>query len=306
MMASICAHLTSFAQEQLVPVAVQGATFSAASAGAFQELRAGLPLAAGSRIKTVEGGWAKLAWGPQGALEFLLRGELSIVEIRPPTRAVPSAAFVPLDSALKATLTHNDATVPAPESVSAGVGVGLSTGTLLAFADKAAIEVKSGNGKVTTRAARFAVSAETPGETRVTVDFGTVTIAPAGGRPFDVAAGETVKVSGAGATLAVTGPAPAKDVAAARADTIALRAAQAGRLAPIADSKDLKALLAPIAEGPPGPVGAGAVGSGLSAPFDLAGPPNEPVPAKPKKKAALLTPANPANLSPPVNSPERP
>ena len=97
---------------------------------------------------------------------------------------------------------------------------------------------------------------------------------------------------------------------------IALRTAQAGGLAPIAEGGDgkmmlgqgkgVKEMLPPIAEGPGGPVGSGGVGTGLSSPFDLAGQRNAALPPTTTPRAPLLQAPNPANIVPPVNSPERP
>ena len=304
------------AEERIVPVAVHRAEFAPAGGVAFEALTAGMPLGVGSRVKTGEGGWARLEWGRPGTLAFHIRGDLGVTEMRHAVAALPGAAFAPVDSALKATLTNNDARVVPPPSMADGVSLRLFSGELHALAERAAVQVKFVNGVLTSRAGRFAVSVEAAETTRITVDSGTVTLVVAGGRSFNVGSGQTVRIIGTGAALVVKEPEAADGVAGGRADVIALRTTQAGGLAPIAQGedgktmlpaigqgKDLKEMLPPIGQGPGGPVGSGGVGRGLSAPFDL---PGEQKKAALLPRGALLLPANRANIDPPVNSPERP
>ena len=295
---SVCA--TVFAQREAIIGSGEHAKFSAANAASFEDLRQGTKLTAGSRVRTAANGRADLVWGDAASLQLLSRGELAIGDVRPESPISSAAGFAPADSALKSVLTKNDASVADSRTFPSDAALTLSSGVLIGSVTKAAMRVNFGKGEMSTRRASFSISTGQSECARLTVDSGEVTVVPSGGRTLQVYAGQFVKLCANGSSITVTGPMPAESDAQARGDLAAVRTVAAGGLAPIGEYRDGKTVQdgktpLPIGEGPKTMDPASAVGIGPSIPFDLRG-----------VKLPLLVPANPPNILPPVNSPERP
>ena len=305
---SIC--VTGFAQRETIVASGEHAKFSSADAASFEDLKQGTKLTPGSRVRTAANGRADLVWGNAVSLQLLSRGELAIGDVRPesPVSSVAGssvagssiAGFAPADSALKSVLTNNDATVASARTKQADAALTLSWGVLIGSVTKATMRVNFGKGEMTTRSASFSISTGQSECARLTVDSGEVTVVPNGGRPLQVYAGQFVKLCASGSSITVTGPMPAESDASARRDLAAVRTASTGGLAPIGEYNDGKTALdgktpPTVGEGPKTMDPPGAVGIGPSIPFDLRG-----------VKLPLLLPANPPNILPPINSPERP
>ena len=298
---AISLSATGFAQREIFVGSGQHAKFSSANATAFEDLKRGTALAAGSRVRTAADGRADLVWGNAASLQLLARGELAIGNVRPESPISSATGFTPADSALKSVLTKSDTSVPTARTQPANATLTLSSGILLGSVTQAMLRVNFGKGEFTASRASFSISTGPSDCARLTVDSGEVTVVPSGGRALAVYAGQFVKLCAEGPSIAVTGPMPAESDAAARRDLAAVRMASTGDLAPIGEytdgkmALDGKTPLPAVGEGPKTLDPPGAVGIAPSIPFDLRG-----------VILPLLIPANPPNILPPINSPERP
>lgn len=300
---------TGFAQRETIVGSGQRAKFSPPGTASFEDLKLDTELAAGSRVRTAADGRANLVWGTAASLQLHARGELAIGDVRAESPASSVPTFAPADGAIKSVLTKNDASVPGAGVQPAYATLTLSSGMLVGSVTKGTVRVNFGKGEMTVRRASFSVRTDPSDCARLTVDSGEVTVVPTGGRPLAVYAGQFVKLCSSGSSIAVTGPMPAESDASARTDLAAMRTAATGGLAPIGEYNDGKTALdgktplPGVGEGPKTMDPPGAVGIAPSIPFDLRG---VPIPVPTGTRLPLLQPANPPNILPPVNSPERP
>ncbi len=178
----------------------------------------------------------------------------------------------------------------------------LQSGALIADQRDATMDVQVLRQTLRSADARFAVTVVSPGNARLTVAQGEVTVGPGLTAAFPVTAGEftLLKADEAGGACA-SAPRKIAGNDLALADATALRLGQAGRLAPVGERTDPSKEPQPVGErlGDPGvgvaPATASApgVGTGPSVPFDLANP-------------RILSAPNQANTKGPVQSPEQP
>jgi hypothetical protein len=256
----------------------------------------------GDTIQTGSNSEASINLLPTVNVRVLENAQLLLRNFRPQHETPVRGGFAPTGSAIKSILTNNDSNVQLKQHDRATTTLALGRGATLISLRDTDLTMDFPEGTLTASDALFSVSVEPSGLARVTVAAGSVRVLSKNGQAVQVNPRSVVTLQkGANGTV-IAGPENISNQPDATKDLLALRDINSGELEPIGEYKeavDGKTALEPIGELLPtnsvDSDSVGAVGSGLSAPFDLAGP----------QTPQILAPPNPTNTGGPVNSRER-
>lgn len=255
----------------------------------------------GDTIQTGSDGEASINLLPKVNIRVLGKTQLLLRNFHAQRETPVRSGFVPTGSAIKSILTNNDSTVQLKQRDHAATTLDLSSGATLVSLRDTDLCMEFPEGALTASDALFSISLDPSGSARVTVAAGSVRILSKNGQAVQVNPNTFVILEKKTNGVSIVGPENITDQPDAAKDLLALHGMSSGGLEPIGDYKDMdgKEALEPVGEMlPANTVGSdslGAVGTGLSAPFDLAGP----------QTPQILAPPNPSNVGGPVNSAER-
>lgn len=295
------------ADPQFVALVVGTVSASPRQAAAYAPLTSGTSLPAGGTVRTANGR-VRLVWEGFEAIVLMPSGELAINDLHFARGKEATAGFVPVNSALNPILTPNEAHAGSYDAQPAAFDVTLSQGGIFVFLTAAHARIHFSKGLLETHGASFSINSEKSGCIRITVSSGTATIYPTSGKSIEVGSAQFVRLCGQDTHLTVSGPGFANDDPEARHDFAILHAAQPEAIVTASNG-----------------LNPGGVGDTFSAPFDIkptpapdpssnkstANPTPAPDPSSHKsavnhRATAILGPANPPNITAPVNSPEQP
>lgn len=261
-------------EQTLIPTAVIGNVTAAPLAhepSAVVTSNASVPLR--REISTGESGQLMLDLLPGAQMRLLPNSRLVISGVQTSSRRNAAIGFTPGDSAIKSILTHHDAEIGRSKISVPTAKLELHSGSILMSSANSEMQIVLPGGLVSTSGALFSVSVDSPGCARLTVAQGVATLTLDDGQTVNVGTDSFAKFCSTNSGFQLTGPLPIDSDAASQKDFASLQGHSMAAPEAIGEYKEVlsaKEALPPVGELTPQGISApGAVGLGVSAPFDL-------------------------------------